>query len=135
MLWTESVTEWVADGKPVQVGLSRYGSGPEMLLLPALSSISTRDEFNWLITGVDCQQLNEQCFSPIPSSSMLLDKPYKLSDAPLSFSTGLYEEIHIVKVQVISHSMNYPCLFPLSQQTVKGFSTNTQLMCQQTLSD
>ncbi|ELO0595411.1 TPA: alpha/beta fold hydrolase [Salmonella enterica subsp. enterica serovar Muenchen] len=44
MSWTESVTEWEADGKPVQVGLSRYGSGPEMLLLPALSSISTRDE-------------------------------------------------------------------------------------------
>lgn len=44
MLWTESVTEWVADGKPLQVGLSRYGSGPGMLLLPALSSISTRDE-------------------------------------------------------------------------------------------
>ncbi|EEP0997526.1 hypothetical protein HAY25_004602 [Salmonella enterica] len=44
MLWTESVTEWVADGKPVQIGLSRYGRGPEMLLLPALSSISTRDE-------------------------------------------------------------------------------------------
>ncbi len=46
--WTESVTEWVADGKPVQVGLSRYGSGPEMLLLPALSSISTRDELRGL---------------------------------------------------------------------------------------
>ncbi|HFG7808348.1 TPA: hypothetical protein ACGIM3_002542 [Salmonella enterica subsp. enterica serovar Java] len=44
MLWTESVTGWEADGKPVQVGLSRYGSGPEMLLLPTLSSISTRDE-------------------------------------------------------------------------------------------
>ncbi|EII4588323.1 alpha/beta hydrolase, partial [Salmonella enterica] len=48
MLWTESVTEWVADGKPVQIGLSRYGSGPEMLLLPALSSISTRDELREL---------------------------------------------------------------------------------------
>ncbi|EEB7410357.1 alpha/beta fold hydrolase [Salmonella enterica] len=48
MLCTESVTEWVADGKPVQIGLSRYGSGPEMLLLPALSSISTRDELRGL---------------------------------------------------------------------------------------
>lgn len=43
----ESVDEqigWVADGKPVTVGLTRVGSGPAMLLLPALSSISTRDE-------------------------------------------------------------------------------------------
>ncbi|EFS2651908.1 alpha/beta hydrolase [Salmonella enterica] len=48
MLWTESFTEWVVDGKPFQVGLSRYGSGPEMLLLPALSSISTRDELREL---------------------------------------------------------------------------------------
>lgn len=48
MLWKESVTEWVVDGKPVQVGVSRYGSGPDMLLLPALSSISTRDELREL---------------------------------------------------------------------------------------
>ncbi|ECG0109850.1 alpha/beta hydrolase [Salmonella enterica] len=48
MSWTESVTNWLADGKPVQVGLSRYGCGPEMLLLPALSSISTRDELRIL---------------------------------------------------------------------------------------
>jgi hypothetical protein len=48
MSWTESFTEWVVDGKPLQVGLSRYGSGPEMLLLPALSSISTRDELREL---------------------------------------------------------------------------------------
>lgn len=48
MSWTESFTEWVVDGKPLQVSLSRYGSGPEMLLLPALSSISTRDELRVL---------------------------------------------------------------------------------------
>lgn len=36
--------EWLADGKPVTVGLTRVGLGPKLLLLPALSSISTRFE-------------------------------------------------------------------------------------------
>lgn len=36
--------DWLADGKPVSVGLNRAGSGPALLLLPALSSISTRHE-------------------------------------------------------------------------------------------
>lgn len=44
MEWTEDRIEWLADGKPVQIGLKRAGSGPELLLLPALSSISTRNE-------------------------------------------------------------------------------------------
>lgn len=44
MEWTEDRIEWVADGKPVTVGLTRAGSGPGMLLLPAPSSISTREE-------------------------------------------------------------------------------------------
>lgn len=44
MEWTEDRIEWVADGKPVQIGLTRAGTGPGMLLLPALSSISTRLE-------------------------------------------------------------------------------------------
>lgn len=44
MEWTEDRIEWVADGKPVTVGLTRAGTGPGMLLLPALSSISTREE-------------------------------------------------------------------------------------------
>lgn len=44
MNWTEQRIEWVADGKPVQIGVTRAGSGPGMLLLPALSSISTRHE-------------------------------------------------------------------------------------------
>lgn len=35
---------WTADGKTVRVGLTRFGEGPSLLLLPALSSISTRDE-------------------------------------------------------------------------------------------
>lgn len=44
MEWTEDRIEWRADGKPVQIGLTRAGSGPGLLLLPALSSISTRAE-------------------------------------------------------------------------------------------
>ncbi|MFV0368465.1 MAG: alpha/beta fold hydrolase [Hyphomicrobiaceae bacterium] len=44
MDWTEDRIEWLADGKPVQIGLKRAGSGTELLLLPALSSISTRNE-------------------------------------------------------------------------------------------
>lgn len=35
---------WEVDGKPVRIGLTRAGSGPLLLLLPALSSISTRSE-------------------------------------------------------------------------------------------
>tara|TARA_R100000365_G_scaffold1484_1_gene5068 strand:- start:328 stop:1194 length:867 start_codon:yes stop_codon:yes gene_type:complete len=42
--WTEDRIEWTADGKPVTIGLTRAGSGPQLLLLPALSSISTRHE-------------------------------------------------------------------------------------------
>src|SRR3954447_20550559 len=34
--------EW--DGKTVRIGMERQGSGPTLLLLPALSSISTRGE-------------------------------------------------------------------------------------------
>lgn len=44
MKWTEDRIEWVADGKPVTIELTRAGTGPAMLLLPALSSISTREE-------------------------------------------------------------------------------------------
>ncbi|MBE9605696.1 alpha/beta hydrolase [Acetobacteraceae bacterium H6797] len=44
MEWTEDRIEWVADGKPVTVGLTRAGTGSGMLMLPALSSISTREE-------------------------------------------------------------------------------------------
>jgi pimeloyl-ACP methyl ester carboxylesterase len=35
---------WTWSGKTVEVGMERLGSGPAMLLLPALSSISTRRE-------------------------------------------------------------------------------------------
>ncbi|RMC37254.1 alpha/beta fold hydrolase [Paracoccus alkanivorans] len=44
MDWTEDRIEWTADGKPVQLGLTRFGAGPKLLMLPALSSISTRAE-------------------------------------------------------------------------------------------
>lgn len=36
--------DWTVDGEKVSLGLTRLGSGPELLLLPALSSISTRTE-------------------------------------------------------------------------------------------
>jgi pimeloyl-ACP methyl ester carboxylesterase len=35
---------WTWAGKTIQVGLERHGAGPILLLLPALSSISTRSE-------------------------------------------------------------------------------------------
>lgn len=44
MEWIEDRIEWTADGKPVQIGLTRAGTGPDLLLLPAHSSISTRQE-------------------------------------------------------------------------------------------
>lgn len=44
MEWTEERIAWAADGKSVQIGLTRAGKGPGLLLLPALSSISTRNE-------------------------------------------------------------------------------------------
>jgi len=44
MDWTEERIEWTADGSPIDIGMTRFGSGPSLLLLPALSSISTRAE-------------------------------------------------------------------------------------------
>lgn len=44
MTWVDERIEWDADGKLVKIGLTRFGTGPAMLLLPALSSISTRTE-------------------------------------------------------------------------------------------
>lgn len=44
MAWTEETVAWKAGGSPMSVGLTRFGSGPALLLLPALSSISTRAE-------------------------------------------------------------------------------------------
>jgi len=35
---------WKADGEPLELGLTRYGEGPTLLMLPALSSIATRRE-------------------------------------------------------------------------------------------
>lgn len=35
---------WNYEGKEIRVGLDRLGHGPAVLLLPALSSISTRQE-------------------------------------------------------------------------------------------
>jgi pimeloyl-ACP methyl ester carboxylesterase len=40
--WTEITWAW--DGEAVRVGVDRAGTGPTLLLLPALSSISTRAE-------------------------------------------------------------------------------------------
>lgn len=44
MDWRDERIAWEADGKPVEIGLTRFGSGPGMLLLPAISSISMRQE-------------------------------------------------------------------------------------------
>ncbi|MBN9216989.1 MAG: hypothetical protein J0I79_03450 [Mesorhizobium sp.] len=44
MDWTDEYIEWNADGKRVAIGLTRFGKGESLLLLPALSSISTRAE-------------------------------------------------------------------------------------------
>ena len=44
MDWQEGRIDWTWDGKSVSTGTTRYGDGPAVLLLPALSSISTRRE-------------------------------------------------------------------------------------------
>ncbi|WP_412066350.1 alpha/beta fold hydrolase [Rhizobium sp. SYY.PMSO] len=44
MNWVDERIEWEADGKPIKIGLTRFGTGPAILLLPGLSSISTRME-------------------------------------------------------------------------------------------
>ena len=44
MDWQEGLIDWMWDGKAVSTGTTRYGDGPTVLLLPALSSISTRRE-------------------------------------------------------------------------------------------
>lgn len=41
---TEDRIAWQADGRTVELGVTRCGEGPPLLLLPALSSISTRAE-------------------------------------------------------------------------------------------
>lgn len=40
--------QWQADGHDIKLGLERLGQGPTLLLLPALSSISTRQEMRAL---------------------------------------------------------------------------------------
>ena len=44
MAFSDEQIAWTVGGKPVAIGLTRMGSGPTLLLLPALSSISTRAE-------------------------------------------------------------------------------------------
>jgi pimeloyl-ACP methyl ester carboxylesterase len=44
MDWQEGRIDWAWDGKAVSTGTTQYGDGPIILLLPALSSISTRRE-------------------------------------------------------------------------------------------
>ena len=44
MEWQDRQLEWAWDGRPVPVGWTECGEGPTVLLLPALSSISTRRE-------------------------------------------------------------------------------------------
>ena len=48
MNWSKEQIEWEADGRRIRLGLTRFGQGPSLLLLPALSSISTRTEMRTL---------------------------------------------------------------------------------------
>lgn len=48
MAWKEELISWEAGGRRMQIGLTRFGDGPALLLLPALSSISTRAEMRGL---------------------------------------------------------------------------------------
>jgi pimeloyl-ACP methyl ester carboxylesterase len=43
---TTDFIAWNYDGRAIRVGLDRLGQGPTVLLLPALSSISTREEMH-----------------------------------------------------------------------------------------
>lgn len=44
MTRADETIEWQTDGKPVEISVTRADGGPRLLLLPALSSISTRTE-------------------------------------------------------------------------------------------
>ena len=55
----EQEISWEADGKQIRIGITRYGDGPVMLMLPAFSSISTRTEL-WPL-----QELLGQHFSTV----------------------------------------------------------------------
>ncbi|WP_226562261.1 alpha/beta fold hydrolase [Salipiger thiooxidans] len=59
MVWIEDRIEWQVDGKSVTIGVTRFGTGPCLLLLPAFSSISTREEMRPL------QELLGQSFSTL----------------------------------------------------------------------
>ncbi|UCI32190.1 hypothetical protein [Mesorhizobium sp. B4-1-4] len=48
MDWIEDQIEWSADSNKVAIGLTRFGAGKSLLLLPALSSISTHTEMRSL---------------------------------------------------------------------------------------
>lgn len=50
MAFVDDQIEWGIDGKSCGIGLTRFGDGPHALLLPALSSISTRREMRSLQT-------------------------------------------------------------------------------------
>jgi pimeloyl-ACP methyl ester carboxylesterase len=59
MAWRDDRIEWTWDGKSIAVEQTSYGSGPTVLLLPALSSISTRRELRSLqaILGASFQTI------------------------------------------------------------------------------
>jgi len=44
MTFSDETIEWEADGRKLRIGLTRAGTGPRLLMLPAPSSISTRAE-------------------------------------------------------------------------------------------
>jgi pimeloyl-ACP methyl ester carboxylesterase len=44
MTWRDQLVDWIWDGQSIRLGQTSFGEGPIVLLLPALSSISTRRE-------------------------------------------------------------------------------------------
>ncbi len=50
MAFVDDQIEWSIDGRSCRIGLTRFGDGPHILLLPALSSFSTRWEMRPLQT-------------------------------------------------------------------------------------
>ena len=48
MRFVDDSIQWQADGTVLEIGLTRFGEGPDLLMLPALSSISTRTEMRVL---------------------------------------------------------------------------------------
>lgn len=70
MILSEETIPWEADGQTVRIGVTRCGSGPRLLMLPAPSSISTRAELRPLqqLLGADyeCIAVDLPGFGDLP---------------------------------------------------------------------